>query len=129
MSEENVALLREHYRDWASGELAAGGEIYAPDVRFEPIADGHEVLDREGFVRFMHEFLAQWDDFRMEAVDFEDLGDTVLVTERQSGTGKRSGIPMEQTDYAIWRFRDGLVTGVRWEIELEAAREAAGISG
>lgn len=129
MAEENVARLRAAYEQWGAGNLDAASELYAPDVVFEPIADGHEVLDREGWSRFMRQFLAQWDDFRMEAIEFQDLGDTVLVTERQTGTGKRSGIAIDQTDYAIWRFRDGLVTGVRWEIELEAAREAAGISG
>jgi ketosteroid isomerase-like protein len=64
----------------------------------------------------------------MEAIDFQDLGDTVLVSERQRGTGKRSGLEMEQTNYAIWKFRDGLVTHVRWEIEREAAERAAGIA-
>jgi ketosteroid isomerase-like protein len=129
MSEENIARLRAVYDDWGKGNLKPGGEIYAHDASFQPIADGREVLDLEGFRRFMHEFLAQWEGFAMEATDFRDLGDTVLVTEHQRARGKRSGIEMEQTNYAVWKFRDGLVISVRWEIELEAAERAAGIVG
>jgi ketosteroid isomerase-like protein len=94
------------YAAWTKGNLEPGGELYAPDVTFAPIADGRDSFDRQGFRRFMREFLEQWDDFRVEAVDFLDLGDKVLVTERQRATGKRSGIEMEQTDYAVWTFRD-----------------------
>jgi ketosteroid isomerase-like protein len=129
MSEENVALLRGLYEEWGRGELEPGAEFYAPDAVFEPIADGRESFDVAGFRRFMQEFLEQWDDFRMEAKDFEDFGDRVLVTEQQSATGKRSGIQMEQTNYAVWRFRDGLITGARWEMEVDAAKRAAEGSG
>jgi ketosteroid isomerase-like protein len=129
MSEENVAQLRGVYADWAQGNLKPGGEIYAPDVTFQPLIEGRQTLDREGFERFMREFLAQWDGFEMEAEELLDLGDTILVTERQRATGKSSGIEIDQTFYVVWRFRDGLVTAVRWEADLAAAREAAGLSG
>jgi ketosteroid isomerase-like protein len=128
MSEQNVAALRRLYAEWAKGNLEPGLEIYAPDATFHPIADGREAFDRDGFRRFMRDFLAQWDDFRMELVDLVDLGDKVLVTERQSATGKRSGIQMEQTDYVVWTFRDGLATNVRWELDLALARDAAGLA-
>jgi ketosteroid isomerase-like protein len=128
MSEENVATLRRAYVDWAEGHLKPGSEIYAPDVVFHAIAEGRETFDKKGFERFMRDFLEQWDDFRMEAIDFEDAGDKVLVTERQSATGKRSGIEMEQINYAVWTFREGLVTEVRWELDQALAREAAGLT-
>jgi ketosteroid isomerase-like protein len=128
MSEENVAVLRAVYAAWTKGNLEPGGQLYAPDATFAPIADGRDSFDRQGFRRFMREFLEQWDDFRVEGVEFLDLGDKVLVTERQRATGKRSGIEMEQTDYAVWTFRDGLVTAVCWEIDPALAKEAAELS-
>jgi ketosteroid isomerase-like protein len=127
MSEENVARLRSAYEEWGRGNLVPGGEIYAPDAVFVPMGEGREPFDLEGFVRFMHEFLAQWDDFSMEATDFLDAGDKVLVTETQRATGKRSGIELDQRNYAVWTFRSGLVTAVRWEIDEHAARRAAGL--
>jgi ketosteroid isomerase-like protein len=129
MSEENVALLRGLYDEWGKGNLEPGAEAYAPNAVFEPVADGRDAFDSVGFHKFLREFLEQWDDFRMEAQDFLDLGDAVIVTERQRGTGKRSGIEMEQTTYAVWTFRDGLITGARWEFDLDAAKRAAEASG
>jgi ketosteroid isomerase-like protein len=127
MSEENVARLRALYDDWAQGNLKPGGEIYAVDVTFQPLIEGRQTLDREGFERFMREFLDQWEGFAMEAEELVDLGDTILVTERQRATGKSSGIEIDQIFYVVWRFRDGLVSAVRWETDLTAAREATGL--
>jgi ketosteroid isomerase-like protein len=129
MSEENVAQLRAIYDDWAKGKLGAGDEIYSPDITFIPIAEGRGVLDREGFRRFMHTFLAQWDDFKVEALQIEDHGDKVLVTERQRATGKGSGIEIDQLFYVAWTFHDDLAISVRWDTDLAEARTEAGIEG
>jgi ketosteroid isomerase-like protein len=125
VSEENVALLRGIYAEWGKGNLVPGGEFYAPDAVFEPIAEGRETFDVAGFHGFMRGFLEQWDDFRAEPQDFLDLGDTVIVTEHQRATGRRSGIEIDMKAYVVWRFRDGLITGARWELDPEAARRAA----
>jgi ketosteroid isomerase-like protein len=48
-----------------------------------------------------------------------DLGDRVLVLSRQSGRGKRSGVPLD-TEYGdIFTIRDGKI--VRWELYMERA--------
>jgi ketosteroid isomerase-like protein len=127
VSEEIVARLRSVYARWAKGELEAGEELFAEDACFYPMAEGRQALDQEGFRRFMRTFLAQWDDFSSEAVAMEDLGDKILVTERQHGTGKGSGIEIDQLFYVVWTFRGGLAVSVRWDSELAEAREAAAI--
>jgi ketosteroid isomerase-like protein len=128
MSQENLARLGAAYSRWAKGDLEAGESLYAEDVTFIPMGEGRAVLDRDGFLRFMHRFLDEWEGFTMEALEMEDLGDKVLVTERQRATGQGSGIEIDQTFYAVWSFRDGLVVNVRWDSELAEARKAAGLS-
>jgi ketosteroid isomerase-like protein len=128
VSEENVALLRRLYDEWSKGNLVPGDEFYAPDALFEPIAEGREAFDLDGWHRFMQGFLEQWEDFRMVPQDFLDLGDAVIVTERQHATGKRSGIEMEQTAYAVWSFKNGRITGARWELDVDEARQFAGLT-
>ena len=125
MSEENVALIRGLYEEWSKGTLVPGEEFYAPDALFEPLADGREAFDVAGFHRFMQGFLEQWEGFRMEPQDILDFGDAVIVTERQRATGSRSGIEIDMTSYAVWSFRDGLISGCRWELDLDAAKQAA----
>ena len=128
MSEENVEHLRAVYAEWAKGNFRAGEELWAPDIVFEAMSDGRSAIGRDAIEGFMREFLAQWTDFQIEATDLVERGDTILVTERQRGTGKRSGIEIDQTDYAAWTFRDGLVTSVRWDIDRASVLEAAGLA-
>src|SRR5690349_14678646 len=128
MSRENVDRLRAIYSDWAKGNLSGGEELYADDATFVPLAEGREIVDREGFRRFMHSFLTEWDDFTSEAVEMEDHGDKVLVTERQHATGKGSGIEIDQLSYVVWTFRDGLAVHVRWDSDVDEARAAAGLT-
>jgi ketosteroid isomerase-like protein len=127
MSEENVDRLRAVYSEWAKGNLREGEELYAEDATFTPLAEGREVLDRVGFRRFMHSFLTEWEGFTSEAVEMEDLGDKVLVTERQHAVGKGSGIEIDQLFYVVWTFREGRAISVRWDSELAEARAAAGL--
>jgi ketosteroid isomerase-like protein len=118
MSQENVERLRDVYSAWAKGDFRAGGELLAPDVVFEPMSDGRQAYRGRGAVENqMREFLAQWSEFRVEAHDFEEVGDAVLVTERQYGKGKGSGIETEGTFYAVWIFHDGRVIRVKWETD------------
>jgi ketosteroid isomerase-like protein len=128
MSEENVERLQAIYAEWAKGNLSAGEELYAENTSFIPMAEGREELDREGFRRFMHSFLTEWDDFTSEAVEMVDHGDQVLVTERQHATGRGSRIEIDQLFYVVWTFRDGRAVKVRWDSDLAEAREAAGLS-
>jgi ketosteroid isomerase-like protein len=128
MSRENVEALHGVYAQLAEGNLRAGAELFAPDISYEPLAVvGRDAVGLAEAEDVMREFVAQWEDFRIEAKEFEDLGDTILVTEHQSGTGKTSGIEIDMTNYAAWTFRDGLVTRVRWRMDRDDALEAAGL--
>ena len=128
MSQENIDRLRSIYSEWEKGNFRAGAEVLAPDIVFEPMVDGHDAyLGPAAVEEQMREFLAQWDDFRVEAEEFTARGDTVLVTEHQSGKGKRSGVKAETTFFAIWTFRDGLVVRVQWQSDRAKALEAAGL--
>jgi ketosteroid isomerase-like protein len=128
MSEENIERVRGVYAEWAKGNFRAGGELFAPDIAYQPLVDGGATVGRDAIEGNMREFLAQWSEFRIEAQDFAERGDAVLVTERQYATGKSSGIETEATIYCVWTFRDGLVTRVRWDTDRAAALEGAGLS-
>jgi ketosteroid isomerase-like protein len=126
MGDTNLERLKTVYAELAKGNLRAGAELYAPDVSYQPMAIvGRGSVGLAEAEEVMREFVAEWEDFRIEGLAFEDLGDTILVLEHQSGRGRASGIEIEHTDYAAWTFRDGLVIRVRWRMDRESALEGA----
>ena len=58
----------------------------------------------------------------------EEVGETVIVSERQHGIGKSSGVEAEMTCVATWIFRAGLVMRIRWDPDRATALEAARLS-
>jgi ketosteroid isomerase-like protein len=129
MSEGNVERLRDLYAQWATGNFRGGQELFASNATFEPrTPDQRGTLRGDAFAIHLRDFLAQWSQFRIEAEQFAVFGDVVLVTERQHGIGKSSGIETEATFYAAWTFRDALAVRVCWDTSLIAALKAAGLS-
>jgi ketosteroid isomerase-like protein len=128
--EENIERLRAVYAEWAKGNLRAGEELFAEDVAYTPQTPDETatLVGPDAIEDYLRRFLSQWDEFRMDAEDFTDLGEAVLVTERQHAIGKSSRVETEQTFYSVWTFRDGLVVSVRWDPDRARALEAAGIS-
>jgi ketosteroid isomerase-like protein len=131
MPGEAVATLRRIYAAYEHGDFSLGPEICARDVVFIPASPGdHAVRGLENVPAYMREFLGQWDGFRVVAEEFDELpssGDgeeLVVVREHQYGSGAGSGIPVDQTFYAAWRFRDGLVRTVAWRTGRDAAVRA-----
>jgi ketosteroid isomerase-like protein len=127
MAQAHIERLRAMYAEWARGNFRAGRELFAPDALFETITDGRSTaVGAAGIESYMREFLAQWRDFRTTAEEFAEVGDAILVTERQHATGKSSGAETEMTAYSLWTFRDGLVVRVRWRTDRASALEGAG---
>ena len=127
--EGSIDRLRDIYAEWAKGNFRAGRDLFAPDLAFEPRSpDQNAVLAADDVEEHMRGFLAQWSEYRVEAQEFTEFGDTVLVTERQTGTGRSSGVEIDQVFYAAWTFRDGFVVSLRWDTDRDSALEAAGLS-
>ena len=114
MPPRNVDRLRRVYAEWERGNFRAGGELFADEIVFVPAVDAPPESGRDAVAAYMRDFLSQWDEFTVSAEEFVDGGETVLVTERQTGTGRESGVATEMVFYAAWSFRDGEVVRVRW---------------
>ena len=84
----------------------------------------------EGINRYMTIFLEPWERLTIEAEDFEEAGDSVVVAVLQSGTGSGSGAATEFRYFHVWTFAGGRV--VHWQNyrdrdeAVEAARAASG---
>jgi ketosteroid isomerase-like protein len=128
MAEDDLLALRQLYEEFANGNFGKGSELFAPDVVFEPSPERSAIHGLESIIAYMRDFLAQWSDYRVEAQEFIEAGDSIVVTERQYATGEWSAIETVKSFYAVWTFRDGLVAHVRWDDDRDTALAAAGLA-
>jgi ketosteroid isomerase-like protein len=69
-----------------------------------------------------------WGERTVEAREFIDRGDCVIVTLRLVARGRASGIPVTTDEAHLWRFRDGRAIEYRECGTKAKALEAAGLS-
>jgi ketosteroid isomerase-like protein len=128
----NVEIVQEMYERRERGDMYVG-EFVHPELVF--VRFGSEAPDfvgewhgMDGLKKATADYLNVWDDYQFEVERMIDLGDRVLVLERQTARGKRSGAIISQDVGALLTLRDGLI--VRWEYywERSEALEAAGIA-
>lgn len=120
MSREAVDLLRRLYQHWERGDFNTP-EFFDPDITHVrissrtdvPIGDQGEWHGREDMWISIRNYLRSWTDVRTTPERFIDLGDRVLVLDRQTGFGRRSGVPVEQEVGNLFTVSDGRI--VRWE--------------
>jgi len=133
MSRENLEIVREMYKRRERGDMYVG-EFVDPELVFVRI--GAEAPDftgewhrMEGLKKATADYLNVWEDYSFEVERMIDFEDRVLVLEKQTARGRRSGAVISQDVGALLTLRAGLI--VRWEYYWERADalEAAGISG
>lgn len=130
MSRENVELIRGGFEAFARGDLDYVMGLMDPDVEWVPgIAPllGVDLLrGKEALRRFLgEELLEGFDEFRSEALSFEDLGDKVLVQSRYIGRGETSGLEVDQVFETLYVVRGGKIVSMHDYQTREEAMEAA----
>jgi ketosteroid isomerase-like protein len=130
MARREVELLRDLYAHWGRGDFRGGRELLAPDVEFNLGTPDYETTPARGpdqIEQQMREFLANWADYRVEAEEFVDAGDSVLVRARQRGLGKHSGVEVDMPLFGVWTFREAKVFRISFHASEAEARAAAGL--
>ncbi len=122
MSAENVELVRGIYAEWSAGNFRAGRELMDPSLttvwadQFPTAGTYHGPA---AHTAAMKEWLSAWDDFRLEAEDFIDAGDSVVVPFKVKARGKGSGAEVDRRWAHVWTLRTDRV--VRFEVHLDVA--------
>ena len=106
-------------------------ESFAPDLLLTGYdSDGtHRARGPEEITDYLRGFFEQFRDYRVEAHGLEQLdGETVLMEGRQFGTGRLSGLEIDETLYIVFRFSSGRLAEMHWHLAREGALEAAGLA-
>jgi ketosteroid isomerase-like protein len=135
VSEENVAIMRAIFETDATTskeeilkalpELVRG--LFHEDAEWVEAPDRVDAKTYRGHVGIQESFekwLDQWEDYRIEALRFEDHADSVFVAARESGRGHGSGVSTDATVFSVVTFRNGKISHYREFYDEAAAREA-----
>jgi ketosteroid isomerase-like protein len=109
MSQQNVEEARR-----ASRDLHSLFEAFADDIVWDNRDYGAEtppefasvVRGKAPVERMIRAWVGTWDDFRFEVQDVIDAGHGVVVVVRETGRGRRSGVPMRHDYCQLWRIED-----------------------
>jgi len=124
-----VEIAREIYRDWERGDFSSV-KWADPDIEFMLGSGADEAVHRgtAAIGQAWAEWLRAWDEFRVEAEKFLDLGDDILVLVKFGGRGKTSGTPVEGLlGGNLLSFRNGKVVRLVTFTDRNEALEAAGL--
>jgi ketosteroid isomerase-like protein len=81
----------------------------------------------EGVERFFREWLGTWTDYKMEAREYIDAGDSVVVVFCQGGIGRGSGVETERDFFGVYDLTDSKVVRYRQYESRKDALEAVGL--
>ena len=128
MSQENVEIMRRGYGHFmATGEVRADADLVW-DVSRLGWPDQQIYAGAEGENQFMAEWADAWDDWEMEAENYLDAGERVVVIVNQRGRSKATGIPVDMRFAQVWSFRDGQAIRMQMYASVDEALEAVGLS-
>jgi ketosteroid isomerase-like protein len=105
--------------------------FWSPDIELTWTRRGPEARvyqGREAVIHAFREWLESFSEYYNEPLDFIEVGDRVVVPNRQWGTGSTSGIHVEDEFTWVYGVRDSQITRIDEYDTLEEALEAAGQS-
>ena len=109
----NVDLVREAFDAFMRGEVDRALESADPDiicVRAPPIPDPQTYHGIDGVLQMYADWTTDFDDFEMEALDYDEVGDRVFVEVIQRGRGKASGVMVVGRFWFVYTVAAGKIT-------------------
>jgi ketosteroid isomerase-like protein len=129
----NLDLVRSIFGAWERGEWSSADWAH-PEIEYV-IAGGPQPGTWKGLAELaeaFRDFLGGMEEYRLEAEEYRELDDQrVLVLVHNHGRGKISGLDLGQVSRggaAVFRMRDGKVTGVAFYWDREHAFADLGLA-
>ncbi|MBA3327681.1 MAG: nuclear transport factor 2 family protein [Solirubrobacterales bacterium] len=129
MSQENVAVVRQMYDAFHSGDAEGAVDHFALDVTVDAgdRPDDQAGKGREALVRIIGTWVESFDEWSEEIEEIRDLGDYILVAAKQRGRGKASGIETELRYALLYEVEDGKIGSMTFYSDVADALEAVGL--
>ena len=109
----NVDIVRLMNSAFNRGEVEECGRYMHPGVRLDDFMNAPDhpttVHGRDVVLRQLEQWFDVFDRFRGDIEEYVDGGDRVVCVTRYRGTGKESGLAIDQTVTDVHWFEDGLI--------------------
>jgi len=133
MSKDNVRIVREAWEAYLGGDEETQARLIDPELEFHGTVGGFqegEVAHGQSQIEqtFEAEDLEAWEERRLDAEEYIDAGDNVVVLLHEYRRGRGSGIELEAETAIVVAVRGGRVVRMQGYLDRRAALEAAGIS-
>lgn len=132
MSEENVQQYHRALEAFRRRDLDAFLAFVHPDVDFAPrnveLDGGTSYRGHDGIRSWWKNMFSVFSDYRAEIDEVQDLGDVTFSRVRLRGHGMESAAPLEQTQWHVVDWRQGVIVRFRTLRTETEAFEAAGLS-
>ena len=129
MSREKVDIARRGIDAFNRGDVEALAADTTEEVELFPAlagaVEGGGFHGRGGIEAYFQITAETWDEFRILAEDFYDLGDGVLVVGRIWGRGKGSRVPVEAPNAIVMDFRGTKVWRIHSYFDQAEAQDVA----
>ena len=132
MSQENVEIVRRIVEAAVEGRWEESARQLDADTKLHGTVGGlteGSVWRGPEEIRevFEQEDAEAWDERRLQAEEFIDAGDLVVVLLHEFRRGKGSGVEMETDTAVVYEVRDGRVVRTQGYMDRAQALEAAGL--
>ncbi len=132
MSRKDVEVAKALFSAFRDRDHDAAERSMHPEIEIHPaLVGGPEgVVYRglQGARQFWADMAAAWAEFSIDAEEFRDLGDEVLVLGRAIARGRKCGVAVEtRTGWVAWR-QEGRVDHFRSFAKRSDALAAVGLS-
>ena len=140
MSAERVEIVRSLTPSGAdlvellsSAGLAATGPSGVMDPEFESVwisdkASSPTYRGIAGMQQGWRDWLEAWSSYVLEAEEFLDAGDSVVVLVRLRGRVERGGVEIEHDAASVWTFSGDRIVRIEFHLERDEALRRAGLA-
>jgi ketosteroid isomerase-like protein len=129
MSQENVEIVCRIFDGWSRGDFSVGADLMAPEFEWHQNPEAVEPGSHRGAAigGAISKIFEVYENFRVEPEEYMDAGDKVVVTARAQGTGKGSGVELDETFAFVWTVHRGKLADLAVFGNRHDALEAAGL--
>ena len=125
MADSNVEIVKRGFESLSRGDWEASLPLIHPDFEMstpaELSSEPSTYRGHEGIRRYWESFYEVMDDIRVEAEDFIEVGELVVVPTLLHARGQATGIDTTQRSVQVWELRDEQAIRVSFFADLDQA--------